>query len=471
MTAAQNPKVGLLLFTAEWFIKIGASQGAFSQLPLLLESDATRIVQALGAALDVVFPGIITTQQQVAGAVKQFEREEVDAVVVCYITWGEDRLIIDLLQQMPTVPVLVWCYAPFRQLPGTMTMTDLFRGCGPVGAVQASAPLKRMGRRFGFAFGSDENPATLQKIVAYCKAAKTIKGLRRMTIGVLPYRCDVMTGTYVDEFRLKKELGPELKYISTFDYRTLCEQIPAERVAVFIQELRAAFRVSSAVTEIGMERAARASLGLVEVAQKYNLDAIAIEDVGEELHRMIGVRPCLCAPELFSRVVVSMEADVGASVALWILRELTGKAPMYTEIFTYDEQDNGLLMGHAGIHDLRLVEKPEDVLIEPDGEYLESEPDSAWMRFRAKGGPVTLLSIFCDIERFKLVISSGVAVPGDIKLLGSPHIYVKISTPLAEFFEKSIRTGMTQHWAVVHENVIEELLALGDILGLDKVVI
>jgi L-arabinose isomerase len=144
---------------------------------------------------------------------------------------------------------------------------------------------------------------------------------------------------------------------------------------------------------------------------------------------------------------------------------------MYTEIFTYDEQENCLLMGHAGIHDLHLVEQLDDVLIEPDGEYLESEPDSAWMRFRAKGGPVTLLSLFCDTERFKLVISSGMAMAGEIKLLGSPHIYVKIQPPLAEFFEKAIRSGMTQHWAVVHDTVIEELLALADILGLDKVVI
>ena len=40
-----------------------------------------------------------------------------------------------------------------------------------------------------------------------------------------------------------------------------------------------------------------------------------------------------------------------------------------------------------------------------------------------------------------------------------------------EFFEKALRAGMTQHWAVVHADTVPALLALADILGLEKVVI
>ena len=171
-------------------------------------------------------------------------------------------------------------------------------------------------------------------------------------------------------------------------------------------------------------------------------------------------------------VGVVMEAEVGGAIALLMLKWLTGKAPMYTEVFAVDADENCLLIGHAGIHDaVHLVESSEDILIEPDGEYVESEPDSAWMRFRAKGGHVTLLSVFCDVERFKLVISSGEALGGPPRLLGSPHASVRVETPLSDFFERAIRSGMTQHWALVHQDVVDELLALADILGLDKIVI
>jgi L-arabinose isomerase len=393
-------------------------------------------------------------------------------MIACQITWGEDRLILRAVEALPTVPLLLWCYTPFQGLPEQLSMLDLFRFSGPVGTLQASGPLKRLGKRFGFAFGAPEDKEAIHKMGAFARAAAVARSLCRATIGVLPYRCDQMTGTYVDEFRLRHELGPQLRYISIHDYRDLCQSIPDREVQAYVRELKAAYRVAANVTETGLFRTARVSLGLAQVAQAYDLDAIAIEDVSEELHRVVGLRPCLYVPALFERAVVSMEAEVGGAVALLILRELTGKAPMYTEAFAVDPGENCILIGHAGVHDApHLIEREEEILIEPDGEYLESEPDSAWMRFRAKGGRVTLLSVFMGVERFKLVVASGEALSGEPKLLGSPHAYVRLGTPLAAFFERAIRTGMTQHWALVHDDVVDELIALAEVMDLEEVVI
>ena len=79
--------------------------------------------------------------------------------------------------------------------------------------------------------------------------------------------------------------------------------------------------------------------------------------------------------------------------------------------------------------------------------------------------------MFCDVERFKLVISEGEALAGPPILLGSPHAYVKVARPLDEFFERCIRTGMTQHWGLVHAEAVPELEALAEVLGLEKVVV
>jgi len=460
----------LLLLTAEWFAQIGATGGSFADLPRMLDEDASKMEAALSAELEVICPGVLAKPWQVDAAVEHFKQVDIDLIVACQITWGEDRLILRAVEALPATPLFLWCYAPFRRLPDQLTMLDLFRGSGPVGALQASGPLKRLGKSFGFTFGSYEDEGAIRQIVAYAKAAKVARDLRGVRIGVLPYRCDQMTGTYVDEFRLKKEIGAELAYISTYDYRTICEQIPDEQVDAFVAELKATYRITDNTTEAGLAAGARVSIGMAEVAKRYGLDAIAIEDVSKELHRMMGLRPCLYVPELFERAVVSMEAEVGGAVALLMLRWLSGKAPMYTEVFAVDVEEDCLLMGHAGIHDaVHLVDSKDDILIEPDGEYVESEPDSAWMRFRAKDGHVTLLSVFCDVERFKLAISSGQAIGGEPKLLGSPHAYVRLETPLAEFFEKTIRSGMTQHWALVHDDVVDRLLALADIAGLDRI--
>ena len=399
-----GPKIGLLLFTAQWFADIGATGGSFATLPELLDADAAAITQALtDEGVDVAYSGVLATREQVRKALAHLRHTEVDAVVICQITWGEDWLLLATLDALPELgrelPLMVWCYVPARSLPDPMSMVNLFRFSGPVGTLQASGPLHRRGVRFSFVYGTHRDSETVYQIAAFARAAAVRRSLRGARVGILPYRCDQMSGTWVDEVRLRDEIGPEVSYISLNDYRAHYEAIPEARVTRAVQTLRATYPVADSVTEAGMYAATRASLGLAEVARHYDLDAIAVEDVSAELHQVVGLRPCLAIPiasdpaesALFERAVVSMEADVGAAVALIILRRLTGGTPMYTEVFTADNTDNTLLMGHAGIHDApHLVTELSNVLIEPDGEYVESEPDSAWMRFRVKGGSVTL---------------------------------------------------------------------------------
>jgi L-arabinose isomerase len=466
----RRPKIGLLLLTAEWFADIGAHGGSFGDLPRLLDEDAAAIEAALGADLDVVNPGVLATAEQARDAVGAFRAAEVDAVVACQITWGEDWPVIAALEALPDMPVLLWCYVPWREAPDPMTMVDLFRSSGPVGVLQASGPIKRMGRRVGFAYGPHTSAETCAQIVAFSRAAMAARGLRSLTIGVLPYRCDQMSGTWVDEARLRHRLGPSLRYISTHDYLATCKDVSEADVDDFVAHLRETYPVAETVTDAGLRKAARASLGLAALAEVHDLDAIALEDVGEELHRVVGLRPCLTPPGLYDRAVVSMEADAGAAVGLWVLKTLAGGTPMYTEVFTVDAAANTLIVGHAGMHDApNLVSSPDEILIEPDGEYVESEPDSAWMRFRVRGGRVTLLNVFCDVDRFKFTVARGEALDGPPRLLGSPHAVVRLTTPLPAFFARAVRTGVTQHWAMVHGDVVAELRALAEIVGVEAV--
>jgi L-arabinose isomerase len=462
----RKPRIGLLPLTSEWFTQVGATSGSFSSLPLALESDLAGIRVALEPEMALVSPGILASNQQVVEAIRLFQQEAVDAVVIVYLTWGEDRTLIEAVHGLGDCPFLLWCYVPFERLPDPLSMPEMLRASGPVGSLQASGPLKRLGKRFVTAFGSYGNHQTIQHIASFARAARLAQDLKRAVIGVLPYRCDQMSGTYVDEFRLKHELGPELKYLTTHDYRAVCETLPESQVQTFVQELLRQYPAAPNLTRVGLERGARISLGLARFVKQHNLDALAIEDVGEEMHRILGLRPCLSVPVLFEQVVVSMEAEIGGAVALLMLQQFTASPVMYTELFSVDISENCLLLGHAGMQDARLS---NDVILEPDGEYLESEPDSAWMSFRARGGPVTLLSVFCDRQRFKLVIGHGEALPGPRRLLGSPHAVVRLKTPLALFIERALHTGMTQHFGLVHGDARAELEMLAEILNLELV--
>jgi len=460
---SSQPKIGLLFLTAAWFIDIGASQGSFAELPRRLRENAAGVGRALADEIEVVSSAVLADRAEVGEAMERFHREGVEGVVICPLTWCEDALMLEAVQNLRGLPLLLWCYLPERALPAQMSMTDLFHGSGPVAALQVSGTLKRMDLKFCTAFGSHNTPVTIGRLLAFARAAHVARMLKGARIGLLPGRCEIMPGTWLDDDRLRNEIGPAVQYISLDEYKAICDAIPEERVAAFVAELKDAYPAAPNLTAEGLRRGARVSLGLAEVAEQYDLDAVAIEDICEETHRVFGLRPCLFVPALFDRAVVSMEAEVGGAVALLILRWLTGLPVMYVEMFAADETENTVLAGHAGMMDIRLA--GTEVVLEPDGEYAESEPDSAWMSFQARAGRVTLLCVSQDVERYKFIIATGEALGGPQKLLGSPAAHVRLDTPLPEFFTRCMQNGMTQHWALAHAEVTEEVEMLAEILG------
>ncbi|MBI2437295.1 MAG: hypothetical protein HYV36_00565 [Lentisphaerae bacterium] len=122
------------------------------------------------------------------------------------------------------------------------------------------------------------------------------------------------------------------------------------------------------------------------------------------------------------------------------------------------------------MHDLSLAESARGIRLTPDYEYCEVNPlEGAWLEFRAKPGRVTLASFFCDVERFKVVIAQGRSLRAGPRLQGFAHIFVKLDTPITDFFRQAIKTGITQHWVITHADIRAELRNLAGILNMQCV--
>jgi len=454
-------KIGVLLLAGQWLDDIGANKGFFSPLPQILKNDASEIKKLLPEDVEIIDPGMVNSRGKASRAAELFRKTGVEAIIICYLTWGEDWLFLELIRRLPEIPFLLWNYVPSCRLPSSFDMVQLFRYSGPVGAMQASGPLKRMGRKFCVVSGSAENRETAAQIKRFIKAAEINAKLRDLTIGLLPSVCDAMSGTHIEEKAVKKQLGVTVKRLSLEEYHSSFMDVPADEVKKCADFLKSMYRVE--VSDRALIKGARASLGLLRILEKHDLRALAFNDLDEKLHMKCGLRPCLAIPGIFEKAVISMEGDVGAAAALYILKELAGKSPMYTEIFTYAEKENAFLAGHAGILDApALVESAEDIRIVKDYEYMEVEKDTAAMQFMAKPGTVTMLNIFFNGKEFQMFAIKGKASRSGKNFDISPSIYVKPDIDVNEFMKKVILYGTTQHWAIVHQDVMKELKSLGD---------
>lgn len=439
------PKVGFLALAARWFWDTKMSDSHFTE-----EAQAyiKSIEASLGASNQLISAGLVTTEESAKSAGAKFKEANVDALVACCAMWSEDQPFLRVLEELEDIPLLLWCWTPGTALPESLTALDLIKWSGPVGAQQISGALRRSGRKFTFVIGNHNEKDTIREIQGFLGAAAVAKSLRHARVGLLPYRYDVMTNTWVDEFDLMSRIGIDVIYISVGQLASSAASVKDEEVKSYINGLQG-IRVSPQVSPKGLSEAARISLGLAKIVKDQSLDAISIGDCNDELHAVLKCRPCLYLPSVFEHgVVIGSEGDLLGILAQLILARLSGQPTLFTEIFTYDEQQNQILVGHPGMHDIRLAENRSAVTITPDYEYPKEEA-GVWMSFSVKPGPVTLLSITTDQKGFHFVATKGEALPAKGRLQGYPNALVKLNMPLKSFFAATTTVGTTQHWALV----------------------
>lgn len=456
-------KIGFLALAARWFWDTKMSDSRFAEE---VQSQIESIKASFGASHQIISGGLITTEESAKSAADKFKEANVDSLIACCVMWSEDQPLLRVLEELRDTPLLLWCWTPGTALPESLTALDLIRWSGPVGAQQISGALRRSGRKFTFLIGNHNEKETIREIQEFLAAAAVARSLRHARIGVLPYRYDVMTNTWVDEFDLMSKIGLDVIYISVGQLASSAASVRDEEVKSYVDGLQG-MHVSAQVSPKGLSEAARISLAVAKIVKDQRLDAISIGDCNDELHTVLNCRPCLYLPSVFEQgVVVGCEADLLGVLAQLMLARLSGQPTLFTEIFTYDKQQNQILVGHPGMHDIRLAESRSAVTITPDYEYPKEEA-GVWMAFCVKPGPVTLLAISSGRGGFHFVATKGEALPAKGKLQGYPNALVKLDMPLKSFFAATTAVGTTQHWALVPGDLRAVISKLAIVLDID----
>jgi hypothetical protein len=140
-------KAGLLLMTAEWFAQVETTGSSFKGLPQMLNEDAACI-EALAPEIGWSTRRTGHARPDMAEAVDRFQREAMVPRSSPARSPGADRRSSMPCKKCPSALAAVVLLAP-RRLPEGMTASTWYGSSGPVGALQASRLLKRLGKRFG----------------------------------------------------------------------------------------------------------------------------------------------------------------------------------------------------------------------------------------------------------------------------------------------------------------------------------
>jgi L-arabinose isomerase len=414
-------KIGIIFLTSGWFRDVGL-QDPSSDITRDVERIADEIVGKLPDFINPVYSGILFSEADAERAAQEIKSAEVHGLIIAPLMWCEDQILRAALRRLPRLPILLCVFFPFRKLSKSVDFQEMIKGSGSVGALQMSGFLKRERYRYQTISGYYKDPDLYQEIQDHCRSFAIAEELRNTRCGVLPFRCEQMSTTYVDEFAIRKRYGVELRYL-----------------------------------EINRE----------------GLHIFSMNDVIDEMHTKMGIRPCLSNPRIDAGgAVVSMEADIAAGIAMRILRLFTESAPFYTELFTVDLSSNVFLMGHAGYHSTSLHDPEYPVRIVADVEYENSDDfTGACTYFKYRPGPVTVVNAVYNSEKLQWVVFEGESLTGPPKLNGNCHLHCKVKVPVEEFFKRSIDIGVSQHFIVVPGHLSKNLALLCDWLDIEYFVI
>lgn len=462
-----KPRVGILFFAHEWFWNYKMFGSEFLRL---LESDVENIEKNLKSFAEVVSSGIILNEHQAKEAAKKIKEKRVNLIILCPIVWSSDSTVLASLKELEyTRPLLMWCYNPYKELPKKVSVPEMIRATSTVGALQSASAISRLGKNLIPIVGKEDD--VLKDIYEYSIVAKLVDDFKEVKIGLLPWRYGEMVGTWIDEAKLLSKLGLRIIPISVAELYQASQELSENEVNSFIEYLKNNFKVE--VSEKSLKISAKASLALAKVVERYSLDGIAIQDLDDEMHKLLKTRPSLCVESMLKKMVpVGMEGDIRGVIAMLILQRLTGKPAMFGEVFNFDSINNTLLVGHIGLVNVELAKDLSKVKIIPDCEYqFYDEVEGAYMYFTSKEGPVTMLSIVEEKDSFRMVIARGESLPVEEKLEGYSHMLIRTDVPVREFLKIALKIGATQHWAIIHEDAVSKLEKLAEIAGLEKTLI
>jgi len=466
----EKAKAGLLLIASPRFRNLGEGlkRGSYSDRKI---SVVENVVNSLKESMNVVFPEIVYGIEEMQDAMNLFFIEKIDFLIVEFLSWSEDFAWIRFLRDMPEVPILfvnpVKEAMTFENTLDEDDFIDFLCSGTLVGSMEAAGSIPRLGRKnIKIVMGSREE--ILNQILCFSRAARVRSVLREAQFGLLANYNELMWSTYIDPYNLFARIGPELRFIA---YSTLADEISEVTDAetkTYKDDLVSKYRVMDDVDQGKFFESARASIGLAKLAERMNIDTMVFNDLDPAMFKLLGLRPGFYHPSFNRNLsVVVPEADVGAGIITFIMKILTGKHVNFIEPFHIEAADNSFAGGHAGPNDHNDIDYTGNVVIARDVRFAKTNYKYAGAPFawyRISPGRKTMAHFSENNGTYKVVCTLVDSLEGKHILASYSHSIFRPVVPVKKLFEKILRIGTTQHFAIVDGDYRAELSILAEIM-------
>lgn len=468
-----NLKIGL------FGIGLEAYWEQFEGLKTKLEGYLSVVEQQLNTLHPaIVNLGLIDTPEKAFDAGRIFRQQEVDLIFLYITTYALSSTVLPVVQRAK-VPVIILNLSPeasidydnFNKMTDRSGMTgEWLAYCSACPVPEIANVFNRTGIRFHQITGMlYDDPECWNEVAEWVAAARVVHIMAYNRLGCIGHYYSGMLDIYTDLTQQYASFGGHIELLEVDELSALRKEVTATEIEQRVKLFHDCFEVQQDCETQELERAARTSIALDKLVERYQLGSIAYYYKGtgnfdneDTISSIILGNSLLTA----NHVPVAGEYEIKNAQAMKIMDSF-GVGGSFTEYYAMDFRDDVVLMGHDGPGHIAIAEGKTKV--RPLKVYHGKVGSGLSVEMSVKHGPVTLLSV---VERpqkgtLMLLIAEGHSVPGPILEIGNTNSRYRFSIGARAFVNEWNSHGPAHHCAVGVGHVSSKIKKLGQLLGLD----
>jgi L-arabinose isomerase len=472
----QSPGLKIGLFS----IGLDAYWEQFEGLEKRLKAHLDVVYEKLKAFHpQVVNLGLIDTAEKAFEAGREFRRNDVDIIFLYVATYALSSTILPVVQRAK-VPVIILNLAPekaidykvFNKMTDVTKMTgEWLAYCSACAVPEIANVFNRTGIKFHQVTGTLHNDEQCWNEVAeWIEAAQVANIMANNRMGCMGHYYSGMLDTYSDLTMQYAHFGGHIELIEVDELTALRKEVLEKELQERVKYFYEAFDVQPDCSKEELERAAKTSVALDRLVDKYRLGSMAyyykgsgIGDNEDTISSIILGNSLLTA----RGIPVAGEYEIKNAQAMKIMDSF-GAGGSFTEYYAMDFEEDVVLMGHDGPGHIAIAEGKTKV--RPLYVYHGKVGKGLSVEMSVKNGPVTLLSVVEQPRgKLMLLIAEAESVAGPILEIGNTNSRYRFSLGARGFVNNWNSHGPAHHCAVGVGHVGSKIKKLGALLNVDVV--
>lgn len=243
-----------------------------------------------------------------------FNDQRVDAIVLLQTTMGDARLSQTMAQLWPG-PLILWA-TPENQ------RGDMISSCSLVGVHCWASVLRQMRHPFELVNGDPDVPATRQRFLEAVRLAFTVRGLKKVRVGVIGGQAPGYFAMGADPFSVHVGTGASVQSFSLVEFGNIANEITAEAISADVAKVKTLGLPHKDTTDDDLPMASRLYLAMKSFFDNENLDAVTIRE-WPEMPNVFGQWPYFGVARLADEGrAIGIEGDVDGALSAWIAESL-----------------------------------------------------------------------------------------------------------------------------------------------------